>query len=112
MAEMTTDEKEIEKIVLTRMIRLNGIILGLITGLVAGAVLFVATNWLVLKGGEVVGPHLSLLSQYFPGYSVTFIGSLVGFVYALVIGFVIGFAVAYLYNWFADARENRRERGK
>ncbi len=110
MVDMTNDEKAIEKIVLTRLLRLNGVILGLITGLVVGAVLFVATNWLVVKGGDVVGPHLSLLSQYFPGYSVTFVGSLIGFAYAFVVGFVIGYAVARLYNWLADMRASRRER--
>lgn len=110
MTDIMNDEKEIEKIVLTRLLRLNGVILGLITGLTAGALLFVATIWLVVKGGEVVGPHLSLLSQYFPGYSVTFVGSLIGFAYAFVIGFVISFAVAHLYNWLADRRENRRDR--
>ena len=41
--------------------------------------LFIATNWLVIKGGERVGPHLQLLSQYFIGYRVTFLGSFIDF---------------------------------
>ena len=102
---MREDEKAIEKIVLTQLLRLNAVILGLITGLVAGTLIFIATNWLVLKGGEVVGPHLSLLNQFFIGYQVTFAGSLIGFAYGFVSGFIIGYVIARLYNWIADFRD-------
>ncbi len=67
-------------------------------GLLLGISLLAATIPLVLKGGEVVGPHLGLLSVYFPGYSVTFVGSLVGFVYAFVVGYGIGRIVSAIYN--------------
>lgn len=60
--------------------------------------LIVATNVLILRGGEVVGPHLGLLRWYFPGYSVTFGGSLIGAVYAFVLGYGLGRAVAMIYN--------------
>lgn len=62
------------------------------------------TNWLVIKGGPVVGPHLTLLGQFFLGYRVTFVGSLIGFAYAFVVGFVGGFAVAWIYNRLLDLR--------
>jgi hypothetical protein len=68
-------------------------------------VLFLATNWLVVKGGDVVGPHLALLGQYFLGYRVTFVGSLVGFAYAFVVGFVAGYGVSRIYNWVVDRRQ-------
>jgi hypothetical protein len=67
-------------------------------GLLLGLGLLVATNVLVVKGGETVGPHLSLLRLYFPGYSVTFVGSVIGFVYAFVVGYGIGRAIAPVYN--------------
>ncbi len=67
-------------------------------GLLMGGGLFVATNVLVLRGGRNVGQHLSLLSIYFPGYRVTFLGSLVGFVYAFVIGYALGRLIGTLYN--------------
>lgn len=98
---MTTGDKELEKVLLTRVLRLNAKIQGVIVGLLAGLGLFLATNWLVLKGGVVVGPHLSLLGQYFIGYRVTFVGSLIGFGYAFVLGFVVGYGFATLYNFFA-----------
>jgi len=102
------DEKALEEVVLTRILRLNAMVQGLVSGIVAGLAVFIATNWLVLKGGYVVGPHLSLLSQFFIGYRVTFLGSLIGFAYAFVVGFVLGYFVARMYNWFAGLREGKR----
>jgi hypothetical protein len=68
-------------------------------GLVLGLGLLIATNVLVLKGGPDVGRHLSLLSNYFPGYRVTFIGSLIGFVYAFVLGYGLGRIIGSVYDW-------------
>jgi Glycosyl transferase family 2 len=80
---------------------------GIITGLMAGLGILIATNWLVLKGGEVVGPHLALLGQFFIGYRVTFGGSLIGAAYGFVCGFVVGGLVATMYNWLVNLRERR-----
>jgi len=71
---------------------------GIAFGLLLGVGLFLATIVLVLKGGDHPGPHLSLLRVYFPGYSVTTIGSAVGFVYAFVVGYALGRTIATLYN--------------
>ncbi len=87
-----------------RIRRLDATLAGVTTGLVAGLGLFLATNWLVLKGGEQVGPHLALLAQFLPGYRVTFFGSLIGFVWALLWGFVAGWLVSGLYNRLAGPR--------
>jgi len=76
-------------------------------GLLAGLAIFGATNWLILKGGEQVGPHLVLLGQFFVGYSVTFVGSLIGLAYGLVCGFLVGFFVAAMHNRFSDLRHRR-----
>ena len=78
--------------------KLDRIALGLSMGTVAGMLLFLATLIIVLKGGPVVGPTLGLLNHYFPGYSVTFSGSIVGFVYAFVSGFTVGWGFAMLRN--------------
>jgi hypothetical protein len=108
---MSTQENELEQVILTRIVRLNAKIQGTVTGLIAGLVLFLATNWLVLKGGYRVGPHLGLLGQFFIGYRVSFLGSLIGFAYAFVCGFVVGYAVASIYNRIADGRQ-RAGRGR
>jgi hypothetical protein len=84
---------------LTRTIRrLNARILGISMGLLFGVGLFLATNWLVIKGGENVGQHLSLLGNFFPGYRVSFLGSLIGFVYAFVVGYGLGVVIAAVYT--------------
>ncbi len=108
---MARTERELETVVLVRAIRLNAVVAGLVTGLMAGLALFVATNWLVLKGGRVVGPHLVLLNQFFIGYRMTFLGSLIGFAWAFAVGFVAGFAVVRIYNLLVDLRSPRRTGG-
>ena len=102
------NDKALENVVLTRVMRLNANINGLVTGVILALGIFVATNWLVLKGGDVVGPHLGLLGQFFIGYEVSFGGSLIGFAYGFATGFSLGYLVARLYNWVADVRENKR----
>lgn len=118
---MAEDKKTttLEEVVLTRLLRLNATVQGIVCGIVTGLVVFVATNWLILRGGHtgphgevVIGPHLSLLSQFFVGYRVTFVGSIIGFVYAFVLGFLLGFGIAITYNWFVDLRERRMSEEK
>ena len=86
------------------VLRLNGTILGIVFGILGAIGIFVATNWLVIKGGDPVGPHLSLLGQYFIGYSVTFVGSLIGMVYVFVVGYLVGRLVGVVYNLVVDVR--------
>lgn len=95
-----------EELLIRAVARLSGNILGLVFGIIFAAVIFVATNWLVLKGGPMVGPHLSLLSQFFIGYSVTFIGSLVGMLYGFVAGYLAGLFIAWVYNSVARLPKN------
>jgi len=108
------DNKKLEELVLTRSIRLNAAVQGIITGALGGLAIFVATNWLILKGGpigpegeQIIGPHLSLLQQFFFGYRVTFLGSLIGFAYGAGLGFIVGYSVARIYNWVVDSRETK-----
>jgi ABC-type nitrate/sulfonate/bicarbonate transport system permease component len=80
------------------LLRLNARAWGIACGLLFGGGLFLATNWLVVKSGPNPGQHLRLLAAFFPGYSVTFIGSLIGFVYAFVIGYALGRLIGEVYN--------------
>jgi hypothetical protein len=91
---MATDDARI------RILRLDATAQAISTGVLVGLAIFVATNWLVLKGGPVVGPNLALLAQFCPGYRVTFGGSLIGFGYGLLYGGVAGFTVSWVYNRF------------
>lgn len=121
MTARDEDDREIERLVETRLLRVNALSFGIVAGLAAGLGLFLATNWLVvkagIKGGHAVGPHLSLLGQYFLGYRVSFAGSLIGFAWAFACGLIIGYAGSRLYNAVAQLRHRRRspegeERGR
>jgi hypothetical protein len=92
------DEKEM---ILKGTLLLNAKVLGLVLGLVIGLAVFLATNWLVIKGGNHVGPHLRLLSQYFIGYKVSFIGSFIGFAYGFALGTLSGAFIGWVYNKIA-----------
>jgi hypothetical protein len=93
--------------VLVELLYLDAKVHGVVVGLLTGLAIFVATNWLVLKGGDVVGPHLALLGQFFIGYRVSFVGSLIGLAYGFVTGYVLGYLAARLYNAIAWLRERR-----
>jgi hypothetical protein len=109
--ELTEQEKALEKIVMTRLVRLSATVYGIVFGLVLGLCIFIATLWLVIRGGPVVGPNLALLGQFFLGYTVTYAGSIVGFVYGFITGFVIGFSIATVYNWIISRRAEHDHQG-
>ncbi|HVF40922.1 MAG TPA: hypothetical protein VM939_13560 [Gemmatimonadaceae bacterium] len=89
----------------TTLLKLNARAWGIALGLLFGIGLFLATIVLVMRGGPAVGPHLSLLGVFLPGYSVTTAGAFIGFVYAFVIGYAIGRIIGSVYN--ALARTDR-----
>jgi protoporphyrinogen oxidase len=78
--------------------RYDPIALGGALAMVCGLGLFYSTIVLVIKGGDVVGPHLSLLGHYLFGYRVTWAGAFVGMFEAAAVGFVLGFAMALAIN--------------
>ena len=79
---------------------LDGVALGCAVGAWCGITIFILTGTLVAKGGLSVGPHLGLLAVYFPGYSVTPAGSVLGLIYGAVSGFAIGWTFAFIRNLF------------
>ena len=78
--------------------KLDRFAFGLSTGAMSGVLLLLGTLLLLLKGGDVVGPNLQLLNQYFPGYSVSITGSILGSCYGFVTGFVVGWGFAFMRN--------------
>ena len=78
--------------------KLDAVALGAGVGAFLGGAICAATVLLLIKGGDAIGPNLSLLAQFFPGYSVTWAGSLIGLLYGFVIGFVFGFSFAFCRN--------------
>jgi hypothetical protein len=74
MKEKGIEENQISQAVA----RIQSAVLALVFAAIGGAGVFMMTAWLLIKGGDQIGPHLGLLSQYFIGYSVSWKGSLVG----------------------------------
>lgn len=83
------------------LLSLNARAWGIAFGLVLGGGLFLATLFLVVKGGPNPGQHLRLLAAFFPGYSVSVLGSIIGFIYAFVVGYALGRIVGEVYNRLA-----------
>ena len=100
-----TDEKKI----FGGVLMLDSKVLGLVLGLSMGLTIFIATNWLLIKGGENVGAHLQLLNQYFIGYRVSFVGSLIGFAYGFALGTFSGALIGWIYNKIARFRDKTRK---
>ena len=86
------------------VVRLQAEVLAFAGAVLGGAGLFLMTAWLVVKGGPEVGPHLGLLGQYFPGYSVTWPGAFIGLVYGAMVGGLTGAMIGWLYNLVAFMR--------
>jgi len=98
------DSREL-KIIATAIARLRAGIMAIVCGLLAGSGLLVATVWLVLRGGPNVGQHLVLLRNYLPGYSVTWSGAFLGFVYGALLGGAAGWLTAWIYNRIVQLRQ-------
>jgi hypothetical protein len=70
-------------------------------GVICSLVLFFATATLLLQPvpeGYPVGPHLSALGDYLPGFEVTWPGAFIGAAYGFLIGGAMGFATAVYWN--------------
>jgi hypothetical protein len=92
------DEELMKTAVAATYAKMNRNAFGLSTGIMAALLLWAATIFLVIKGGPVVGPNLSLLGQYFPGYDVSLRGSFLGLMYGFLAGFAGGWFFAFVRN--------------
>jgi len=70
---------------------------GVATGLAAGLALFVLTLISLTRGPDAQQP-LTLLNQYFAGYSVSPKGAVIGLLWGFGTGFVMGWFVAFCRN--------------
>jgi hypothetical protein len=89
-------------VIIQSFARIDRTALGVALGSIFGFVVFGATVVLLLKGGDQVGPNLSLLGQYFLGYRVSWGGSFVGLVYGFASGFILGWLAAFTRNLVLD----------
>jgi hypothetical protein len=79
--------------------KLDKLALAFSLGLICGLYLLIATLMLVFSEGE--GTQLILLKRFYPGYSITTRGALIGFLWAFIDGFIAGWLIALLYNLFS-----------
>ena len=85
--------------------RIHNGVLALTCAVMGGVGLFVMTVWLLIKDGDQTGLHLQLLRHYFIGYSVTWLGSVVGFFYGALVGGLVGWSIGKIYNGVVSWRQ-------
>lgn len=83
--------------------KLDPVALGAAIGIVAALGIFLTSVVLLLKGGPTIGPTLSLLGNYLPGFETTWQGAFIGTAEAGIGGFAFGFIIASLRNWVIAA---------
>ena len=84
--------------------RIKAGIRALLFGTLGGGGLFLATVWLLIKGGPRVGEHLKLLGHYFIGYDVTWPGAFIGLFYGALVGGLFGWCIGMIYNRIVGLR--------
>ncbi len=100
---MTASVEE-QTIIRRAVVRMRARIMGVVFAMVAGLGVWVATAWLLVRGGTNVGEHLVLLRNYMPGFSVTWPGAFVGLFWGAVFGAVVGWVFARVYNQVVERR--------
>lgn len=80
------------------VVKLHGHFLGLALGGIAALGLLITTNLLVIRGTADESVHAALLAQYFPGYSVSVLGSIVGAIEILIVTYVACLLLGAIYN--------------
>ncbi len=107
---MVKDTKE-EKL-FSGVILLNTKVTGLALGLLFGLIIFIMTNLIAIgeggpineRGESIIEPFLLLMSQFFIGYNVSFLGSIIGFLYGFGIGTISGAILGWIYNKIVEIR--------
>lgn len=86
------------------IVPIGGGTLGLALGAVVAGGLIVTTNWLVLRGTADESVHAQLLGNYLPGYSISFLGSLIGAVQIFLLVFISCMLWSWIYNRVVSIR--------
>lgn len=94
-------KNEFNQELLDAAVRFNSIVLGVVSGLLAAILVFVATHISVAKWGDYAGNYLNLLAVFFPGYSATAGGAWVGAFWGFVFAGLAGFLTYWFYGKLA-----------
>ena len=101
MTQRPMDADRSERIVRATFARLDITAIAVSVGCLFAILLWAATATLLLKGapaGQHIGEHLGLLGHFFPGYSVSWPGSVAGIAYGFLIGAGVGSIVGFFWN--------------
>ena len=82
--------------------KLNVKAFALSTGVVLGIAVFAITFWFLIFGHQ--GATLIKLANIYLGYSVTWYGAFIGFIWGFIDGCIGGALIAYFYNLFAGSK--------
>jgi hypothetical protein len=75
--------------------KLNVKAFALSAGILWGAVMLVVTLVELWRGA---GQHIALLGGIYPGYQISYLGSIAGLLYGFVTAGILGALLAWLYN--------------
>ena len=78
--------------------RLNAKAFALTCGVLWGATILFATAWLLIFGYQ--GQLMQQLDHFYFGYSVSWLGAVIGGIWGFCDGFIGGWVFAWLYNKF------------
>ena len=76
--------------------KLNIKALAVASGVILGLSVFLLTAWFLLMGYN--GNMLAKLGSVYLGYSVSWLGAIIGFIYGFVDGAIFGALFGYIYN--------------
>ena len=96
-----------EELIRAAFARYDPVALAASLAITMGLGLFFATAILVLQGGSPVGPTLSLLANYLPGYSASWPGAFLGLCEGATIGALLGTVFARFINLVIDLHAKR-----
>jgi len=89
---------DVDEIFARAFMKLDPIALGTAVGIVSGMILFGFTLFVLINQSSPIARYFWLLGQYFPGYTVTGVGSGFGLIYGFLVGFGVGWGIAFLRN--------------
>lgn len=93
------------------MLLIDGNSLGIALGAAVSLGLFVTTNWLVIRGTARESVNAALLSNYLPGYTVSFPGSIIGMVEIFIIVYLVCALLSLIYNRITTLRRSGARNG-
>jgi len=98
-------ESDIDRVTL----KIEGHPLGIALGSFVAISLILSTNLLVIRGAAENSHHAGLLSHYLPGYSVSFMGSIIGAVELFIFTYILCQILSCVYNGVVSFSEGRNK---